>query len=313
MQRLNGDRGAVSVVTALLMVPLIAFVAISVDVAATYSDRQQLQSGADAAALAIAQDCARDDCRVPGLTAQVLSLANTADDGPTATVTDPALRASSGHVTVRNAGTTEHWFAPLIGVDETELVTYATARWGYPTGGTAVLPLTFSWCEFAAQTGGGVPSGTTERTILFTKTSGTGCTGPSGNVVPGGFGWLDVDPGTCHATSDIAAILWSSTGNSVPSGCSPASFDDLRGETVLLPIFDASGGTGNNAWYRVYGYAAFTITGYYFAGRYRWDSPCTGAQRCIRGYFTRFVSLSDAFTYDLVAPRLGASVVALSE
>jgi hypothetical protein len=176
-----------------------------------------------------------------------------------------------------------------------------------------MLPLTFSWCEFTAQTGGGVPSSTTERTILFTKTSDTGCTGPSGNVVPGGFGWLDVDPGTCRTTSAVADRMESSPGNSVPSDCSPESFEGFRGDTVLLPIFDQSGGTGNNAWYQVYGYAAFRITGYDFAGQYRWNSPCSGNERCIRGYFTAFVTLSDAFTYDLTAPRLGAAVVALTK
>ena len=31
----------------------------------------------------------------------------------------------------------------------------------------------------------------------------------------------------------------------------------MIGQTVLLPIFDDVGGSGSNAWYRVYGYAAF--------------------------------------------------------
>ena len=313
MQRLNTDRGAVSVMMALLMVPLIAFAAVSVDIAATYSDRQQLQSGADAAALAIAQDCARADCRVPAQTAQALAAANMGDGAAAATVTDPALRPASGRVTVKNTGTTEHWFAPIIGFDETDLATYATARWGYPSGGTTVLPMTFSWCEFAKQTGGGLPSSTVQHTIRFTKTSGTGCTGPSGLAVPGGFGWLTVDPGTCNTTSAVGAVLWTSAGNAVPSGCAPATFEALRDATVLIAIFDQSGDSGSNAWYRVHGYAAFKITGYHFAGTYRWNSPCAGEDRCIRGYFTSFSTLSETFTYDLAAPRLGASVVDLTQ
>ena len=64
-------------------------------------------------------------------------------------------------------------------------------------------------------------------------------------------------------------------------------------------------GTGSDAWYHVYGYAAFTITGYYFAGQYKWHKPCNGNDRCIRGYFTQFVEPSDAFFYDSTAPVSG--------
>ena len=52
MQRLRDERGAVAVMVALLMVPLIGFAAIAIDVAAMWSERQQLQNGADAGALA---------------------------------------------------------------------------------------------------------------------------------------------------------------------------------------------------------------------------------------------------------------------
>ena len=66
VQRLRDERGAVGVVVALLMVPLIGFAAIAIDVSAMYAERQQLQTGADAGALAIAQDCAPGACGSPG-------------------------------------------------------------------------------------------------------------------------------------------------------------------------------------------------------------------------------------------------------
>ena len=102
---------------------------------------------------------------------------------------------------------------------------------------------------------------------LFSKTSGTTCTGPSNNVVPGGFGWV-ADPGTCTKASVIDSILASDTGNSVPSGCSVADFQAVQNQVVLIPIFDQAGSTGSNAWYHVYKYAAFKITGYHFGGQY---------------------------------------------
>ena len=83
-------------------------------------------------------------------------------------------------------------------------------------------------------------------------------------------------------------------------------------QTVLLPLFDQSGATGSNAWYRVYGYAAFKLTGYALGGQYNTSpKPCTGNDRCVAGYFTRFVELSDAWTYSPDAPQLGASILRL--
>lgn len=308
------ERGAVSVVVALLMVAFVGFAAISVDVAATWAERQQLQTGADAAALAVAQDCARGSCGNATGTAQALAVANKNDAEVTATIQNSGLTSSSGTVTVRTDGTREHWFAPVLGVNASDVATQATARWGAPTGGVAVLPLAFSWCEWQAQTGGGMPSGTTERTIFFTKSSGTSCTGPSNNVVPGGFGWLKVNSGSCQTRSTIGEVMWSDPGDDVPSGCTTADFANVQDRTVLLPLYDQAGSSGTNAWYRLYGYAAFRLTGYHFVGQYSWsaEGDCKGNVRCIQGYFTQFVSLDNRFTYDIGAPRFGASVVGLT-
>lgn len=316
MQRLTGDRGAVNVLVAVLVIPLIAVAAIAVDVGATWAERQQLRTGADAAALAVAQDCARGSCGYPAVTAQAMADANPVDDGPgTATVDDlAALTPASGRVTVTNTGVREHVFAPLLGIDDTTIRVSTTAAWGVPGGGTAMLPVAFSWCEFVAQTGGGLPSSTTERTIHLTKSSGTGCTGPSGNMVPGGFGWLTPDAGTCRATSARGGTYHSDPGVSPPSSCSPADFAVTQGRTILLPLYDQAGGTGSTAWYRIYGYAAFTVTGYHIVAGYSWNAEdgCTGSDRCFQGYFTRFVDTGDAFQLDPAAPNLGAAVVRLT-
>jgi hypothetical protein len=242
-------------------------------------------------------------------TAQAMVDAN-ADGVDTA---PPVLASNPTRVTVSGGRPTEHWFAPVLGIDSTAVSASATVAWGSPGAGTAVLPLTFSWCEFEQQTGGGLPSSTTVHTIFFTKTSNTvGCTGPSENIVPGGFAYIDTDPGKCQASSAVAAHATSKTGNSVPSECSTADFSGWVGKTVLLPLFDDSGGSGNNAWYRIFGYAAFTITGYSLGGQYDTSpKPCTGNGRCIAGYFTRFVDLSERFTWTTEGPNLGAAILRL--
>jgi Flp pilus assembly protein TadG len=306
--RLAGDHGASAVIVALLMVPMLGFTAIAVDIGRMYAERARLQVAADAAALAVAQDCARGACGDMQATASSLVAANM--NG--ATSAPPVLSSAPLSVTVTGDKPTQHWFAPVIGIDATNVSATATVAWGFPGAGTAVLPLTFSWCEWNAQTGGGEPSGTTIRTIQFTKTSGTGCTGPSHNVVPGGFAYVNTDPAQCQATSAISQLMTSDTGNTPPSACANANFSGWLGETVLLPLFDQAGSTGSNAWYRVYGYAAFKLTGYFFGGQFSSSpQPCSGNARCITGYFVRFVDLSDRFTYTNDGPDLGASILRL--
>ncbi len=308
-RRLDGERGATAVLFALLLVPILGFAAIAVDVGALYAERARLQVGADAAAIAVAQDCSRGNCGDMQATAQALITANDTEG----TAAQPVLSSDPLSVTVTGGTPKDHWFAPVIGHESTSVSATATVGWGSPSRGTAVLPLTFSWCEFEQQTGGGLPSNETAHTIYFTKTSNTtGCTGPSNNVVPGGFAYLDTDPGKCEATTAMDGKWFSKTGNSVPSSCSTTDFSEWVGQIVLLPLFEESGESGNNAWYRVYGYAAFRLTGYHLGGQYSTTpKPCTGNDRCVAGYFTRFVELSDAWDYDPTAPELGSSVLRL--
>lgn len=309
MQRLRDERGATSVVVALLMVALMGFAAVSVDVAALYNHRLQLQSGADAAALAIAQDCARGQCGSTTQTAQAMAAAN---KSPANAAAATVQSLTSTQVTVRNAGTRDYWFAPVLGFESGTITTRATASWGAPAAGTAALPLILSLCEFNAQTQGGTPSGTTQYTIVLPKKSDTGCTPNSGNFVPGGFGWLNVNVSPCSTASSVNARVTSDPGNSVPSSCSTSDFQKTHDKTILLPIFKEAGGNGNNAWYRVHGYAAFIVTGYHFGGQYSWKQPCGGSERCVRGYFTRFAAVSDSFEVGAGAPDLGASLITLT-
>ena len=312
--RAGEERGAAAVVLALLMIPLLGFAAIAVDVGALYAERARLQVGADAAAIAVAQDCSRGNCGDMQATAQALITANDTEG----TAAQPVLSADPLSVTVTGGLPKEHWFAPVLGLDSTAVSATATVGWGAPSQGTALLPLAFSWCSFKAQTGGGLPSSTTEQIIHLTKGDTVGgCAGPSGNLVPGGFGFLKTDAGTCEVTSAVDEQMTSSPGESPPIGCDATDFAAMVGHTVLLPIFDEYGASGSNAWYRVYGYAAFHLTGYQFVGQFKsgGSKVCgpssNGNDRCVTGYYTRFVELSDAWKYDPTAPTLGASVLRL--
>jgi Flp pilus assembly protein TadG len=298
MRRLSGDRGAVAVLVALLIVPLLACTALVVDIGAVYVEKRQLQNAADAGALAIAQDCAAARAACTTMTTTATSFA-TQNAGSSASAVP--VRTSSNSVTVTTSATVNYLFAPVVGVHSKSVSAHSSATWGAPVGGTSVLPITFSWCAFKAQTGGGVPTPTTQS-LRFSKTDGTtGCTGPSGNAVPGGFGWLKPAAGTkCVVTSSSSGILASDPGSSSP--CSDTFFTAQLNKTVLLPIFDKSGGTGSGAWYQVYGYAAFRLTAFKFQGNNNW----------VEGYFLVFVAPSEAFTYGTSTVDLGARLVKLT-
>jgi hypothetical protein len=306
-RRLAGEHGASAVLLALLMVPLLGFAAIAVDVGALYAEKAKLQVAADAAALAVAADCARGACGDMQATAQSLVTANLGG----ATAAPPVLGTNPPSVTVTGNQPTEHWFAPVLGHDSTEVSATAVVGWGAPGGGTAALPLIFSWCEWEYQTDGGLPSTTVEQTIMLPKTSGSGCTGPSNLFVPGGFGWLATDGTTCEATHEVGGWFDSEPGNNPSQGCEAGDLDALIGKTFLLPVFDQSTGTGSGGSYHVYGYVAFHLTGYYFSGTFKGTKACNGDDRCIRGYFTQFVEPSDAFYYDSTSPSLGAWILRL--
>ena len=193
--RMRDERGAAAVLIALVLVPLLGFTAIAVDIGSVYAERTRLQTAADAAALAVAQNCARGNCGDMLATATAMVAAN----DPNVATAQPVLSSSPLSVTVSGDKPTHHWFAPVIGIDATQVRASATVAWGEPGAGTAVLPLTFSWCSFSAQTGG--LASTTAQTIYFTKTANDGCTGPSGNAVPGGFAYLDTTAGRCQAAN----------------------------------------------------------------------------------------------------------------
>jgi hypothetical protein len=140
---IKDEGGAVAVMLALLMVVLLGFAAVVVDVGALYWEKAQLQNGADAAALGVAQKCAVGPC--VNMTSLATELASgNANDNAAAAV--PVLTANAVTVTTstRTAGgghELAHFFAPILGISSTEVGAKASAAWGSPKKGPAMLPL----------------------------------------------------------------------------------------------------------------------------------------------------------------------------
>jgi hypothetical protein len=147
---------------------------------------------------------------------------------------------------------------------------------------------------------------------------GTNCssTSPSGQTLPGGFGWLADPTGTCTAIVDIAvnAPMSSDTGVSLPSNCANV-LNAARDTTVLVPVYGDRSGSGSGGSYRITGWAAFTLLGWNFPGSdYNKDAypgaTCTGNCKGLIGKFVNYVSLDDRFTPG--GPNLGAPLVTLT-
>lgn len=311
---LREERGATAVMFGLLLVPLLGCAAIAVDVGALYAERAQLQNGADAAALAVAADCAgAAGCGASSLIAGQFADAN-ALDGAAATLTP--VFPTSHTVTVTSYtenpdGSTaiRHPFAALIGIDETTVHAEATAEWGNPSAG-AVFPLALAYCEFTNVVPG------VRATIRYDENKP--CKGPVGQPIPGGFGWLDPLPGRCEAwVSTSTAFVGSDPGLDPPKNCDD-EFATLEGSTVLIPIYDGSNGkNGQKGDFHIYAFAAFTVTGWKFTGNGNsimnnpdpLAPPCTGNCRAVQGFFTEWVEVGG--DWELGGGDLGVTVVRL--
>jgi hypothetical protein len=346
MRRLaTQDDGAVAVIVGILLVVLLGFGAIAVDAGALFSERRELQNGADAAVLAVAQDCASGDSEAAcdagpqgdrHATAQLFANSNATDGSAAVDSVDGVdVRFSASKATVTTTslnngeGFVRHWFAPILGIDDpTEVVAASTAIWGPVSfGSIATLPLTFSLCEYNAFLDAGAGSAAEPWTqenngppslIYFHQTkSQDDCNiTPPGYDLPGGFGWLQtVDNSTCEAEIDEVGWVDDKTGNTPSNGCTAAWMkDNVYENVILLPVFrNTNGLTGNNGEYYVATYAAFYVTGYNFGGQYKEglfnDPPCKGDDRCIEGWFTTATPLDGVVDPD--APDTGVRAVQL--
>lgn len=188
MRRLDNEHGAVAVFVAIMLVIAFAMAALVIEIGQLYWERRQLQNGADAAALALAADCAEGivDCA----TASIPMLGSVAEpyaddnahDGASAVPTnmphgtDPANCEPGGgtatnpltdgtslvKVTTRTVDANNsdnpyvtHLFAPLaaalLGEPATETTAVracAVAGWGEYPGELSTIPLTISLCEY---------------------------------------------------------------------------------------------------------------------------------------------------------------------
>ena len=314
------EQGVVAPLTALLMVALLGFAAFAIDVGMMYSEHAQLQNGADAAALAIADECATAPATAPcsagdySLHAAPYANGNSLDSltrvlKATLDTSNPALNVVD--VTTQSQDSSGvHFslsFARVLGFEFTDIQAKAQATWFYPTKGYTALPLTFAPCEF-------IDDATPHK--ILTHGGAPDCNGrnPSNQIIPGGFAWLkpDVTPGnTCSITAEVGKWSQTSPGGSVPSGCMSLFDSTLIGKTVALPVYrysclgmtpgpaDPAWGNcngGNNVYYLIKEWAGFKILGWKFPSNSAGPDVFGPGENGIYGTFVGYSADPSQFT-----------------
>lgn len=330
-----------------MMVTLLGFVAIVVDVGVIYSERAQLQNGADASAIALAQKCAKDVndpvCSKTSTLASSLANQNALDGMSKVYSIELNTTARTVDVTTsaKETGGVDNsvslFFADVLGIPTKEVGARASAVWGSPQAGRTAFPLAFSICQVK-----GHVDGSLQLLQDHGNDANPDCNyGPSGAAVAGGFGWLAPDAGRCGGTIDLAfSEGGSDTGNNAPGHCATelnhwaAEITAGRDVTVLLPVFNKVTGTGAGAVYSLVSFAAFKVIGWKFSGgdgkgpddsslpyTYRNLSStatgvtkateCKGGCRGLIGSFVKYVSLADGYKLGPV-DEYGATIVRMT-
>lgn len=318
------ERGAVVVLMAAGLVAIVAIAAMVVDVGSLLDERRQLQNGADAAALGVAQyigqTCGGGAPACPASTllstAQSLASANARDGYTKVNASDVIADYANKRVTVKTStlqksGTTilPYWFGQaLSGVKGKSVRASASARWD-GLKKAAVIPLVMSKCEFDAATAPNNSVFNVQRTVLFHTKATTNCTGPSGQDVPGGYGWVkdtDSNPNDCGVTPTVNDTLLDDTG--VPGTPHSCDMSTLLNKDVLLGVYDYTVKLSGADAYHVYGFGMFHLTGYRFSSsNVGGTGGCASPNTCISGYFIRFVGIGE-----YGGPTLGNRVALVS-
>lgn len=342
-RRRRGDDGVTMILVAVSAVALIGIGALVVDVGALVQERRTLQNGADAAALAVAADCAKGACGAAAATAATYANAN-ADDGvstvdsvcgvgpglsacaaPPAGVSGSYVMVTTSTRSTGGGNTVNYVFGQTAGAGTGKTVRRtAVATWGR-LGKASTVPMTISACDYNALVGNPpkLPSGTV--VIYFHGTGGVGQAGCPSTVpnsdtpIDGGFGYLETEDG-CQIENENGQWVEAAEGNSFPKACDPKTWQN---KDVLVPIYDATRdlknpGHDEEGDYHIAGFAVLTVTGYKLqgSGNLVWNMPgnkCPkgngGNAVCLQGVFKTFVAFDGQLT--TTGSNFGVSVVKL--
>jgi len=284
------------VLTAILLIAIMAMAALTVDVGQLLYKRRAMVNASDAAALAAAQSCApSNDGSDPELEADENAGLNTSGLQPTdgGIIESVGCRTSPrGHVTVQYTTAQSLFFAPALGLgNERDVRTGATASWGPAGGASNPIPVVLNLAAFQGNCDIPLPdSAIGQRCYLWYDNDRFGGSN---------FGFLDlsqwnVDPATtsCNSAGGSSQLEdWIGGAYTGPaltlnypdptyvcttSGNRGSTWAALSnririGDIPMFPINDQSqqivGGGGQTTFFDIVGFASLRIEGVYPANR----------------------------------------------
>jgi Flp pilus assembly protein TadG len=285
MRRLNGvllgrlrqERGAVAVFVALGMTVLLAFAAVAIDTSAVRRDQQVLRNAADAAALAVALECA-DKAPFDPATAPATDCPPEAETASTA-IAERLVADNAGNVSTVTTSLSGRTVTVTVSADASRPIPIgpgtvsvtSTAEWTPETiGYAASYPLAISYCRYAqlpAQTPSHLASEPNGLWLLparqqITPAAGNAsdsCTGPDGGalVLPSSA-MTPTDAGeACGSSSakdrDVTGQAFEPVSFAARTCVASSQFGDVTswphgGYQIVVPVYDQVRGDQYHVW-----------------------------------------------------------------
>ena len=283
--RLRSEGGAVAVFVALSMVVLLGFAAVAIDTSAARRDQQVLRNAADAAALAVALDCAHAAPVVPDAAPPTVC-PSAAATGSTATATRLVSDNAGSHPTVttklvgRTVTVTVSADASRpIPIGSGTVSVSSTAEWTPATiGYAASYPLAISYCRYLqlpAATPSHLASEPNGLWLLPARQQITpaawnasdSCSGPNGSLVLPSSAMTPTDAGAqCGSSSaqdrNVSGQAFQPVAFAARTCVASSQYGDVTswpwgGYQIVVPVYDRVVGDQ----YHVWDYLGFHVMG----------------------------------------------------
>ena len=251
------DRGAIAVIAVLCFVPLLLGLAVVADGSRTWIERERLQNGVEAGAVAVAKKWISS-----GTSCQNAELAYITADGATPSSQKCLTTGThlNGTVRIEAAGTVDLLFSGLLGRSRSNISASTGVKIGTPQSMAGVWP--FALCVNVPEVSAWLASQLTQSapvTITFSSQK-PAC----GGNIPGNWGTLDFNGGS-NSTAETNVWIVDGYSQEVNVGDTifgnpgaPSTSLDIAaaiGTTFLFALYDSANGTGNGAAYHVVGFA----------------------------------------------------------
>lgn len=295
------QEGQAVLMTVLFLAGILGMAALVLDVGSWYREKRQLQSTADAAALAGAQ-------ALPGSPSSATTLAlnyASANGGGVSSsgVSITSNLSANDTIDVQASSTAPGFFSKVFGIDFVNVGASAAARAALPAEAEYVAPMVVS-DQHPLLRGAGCPCFGQETTLPF---------GSMG--APGAFGMLNLEggSGTVGASSEADWILrgfdkylslgWyrSDPGAKFSSSNIQSALQDRIGTVLLFPVFHVLTGNGQNAQYEIIGWVGFHLD----------DFSVHGNSATLTGSFTTFIAKGIQDSTSTNQPDFGVRTIQL--